>query len=406
MLLRMLLPVVFLLPVGLNVEAAASQDPPAVAPLPEPVLTPEMEMQLERQRAEQEVAGLPRVEVADIEEVIRFWIENDMLAMQTTLSPLQGQVRVITPALPGIVRVHVLDLQPPTDTSAGRNFTLIHNDLTQPGAMHVITHTYATAGRLNLARDAESDAMRSTVELIQDPPGTPLDPDVQPVRLNVRIYSNPDGGEPDVNLRLSAATFSELRQRYPAELEKYLRPILRDFQQDHKIFAVDERLAWQVLGEAEPIDSEVEARVMRVLEQFEADDFRQREAALDRLRQLGQPAALVLSRSDRSHLTPDQTAGVDTFLAEYLPLDPADAERLRQSPAFLLDSLASEDESLRRLAARRLRQLSEDPVDFDPAASPDTRAAQLQELRRRFGPSPAPAPAPPAVPATGQKNGS
>jgi hypothetical protein len=224
---------------------------------------------------------------------------------------------------------------------------------------------------------------------------------VEPVRQRVAVTSNsedPAAQRGNVNFTVGAPTFVELRQRHPRELETYLRPILRDLGQDHNAFAVDERVAWQVLGAAHEPDARAAEQVKAVLAQFDSDDFREREAALGQLKKLGQPAALVLARIDRTNFSYDQNAGVDEFLAEYLPLSKDDVARLRTSPDFLLDTLASEDPTLRKLALAQLKQVTSVTVDFDADAAPDVRAAQIQKLRTALGPagpSKEPAPAQP-----------
>jgi hypothetical protein len=378
-------------PLTSGASCALAQDPSVAQ------LSPEQEKQLERQRAELEATALPRAAVGDVEKLVRFWLDEDgRLAAQTSITPVDGEVRVVNGALAGIARIRVHDLQAVGDNSVGRNFHLVYQDFTQPGSLIAFTHVSGMAGRLNVARDSESDAMHAQVELIQDPIGTPAEPDKGPVRLRVTITNNgddPAAQRDNVNLDLSAASFVELRQRYPREVEQYFRPILREFGQDHRIFAVDERVAWQVLGTDVAHDAKATQQVKAVLAQFDSDDFRTREAALGELKKLGQPAALVLARMDRSNLSPEQAAGVDEFLAEYLPLSKEDVARLKTSPDFLLDTLASEDPTLRKLALGQLKQVT-NSFDFDPDASHEVRAAQLQKLRASFAAStPATAPA-------------
>lgn len=362
----------------LTAGVARAQD----APSTRPQLSDAEQRQLDIAAAEREVAVLPTADIDDLERLIRFDVEHGMLMARTPVSPLAGEMRIITPHLPGIVRLRVLDLPAVDDPSQGRNFTLIHNDLTLPGSTLRITHVASIAGRLMMARDEESDRMRSSIQLIQDPPGTPLEPDVNPVRLLIQIYDA--DGNPQTDLKLSARSFDELRRQHPRELETYFRPILRDFQQDQAIFAVDNRVAWQVLGDAFEPDARTEQRVTEALADFDADDFRQRETAIQKLHEIGQPAAIVLARMNRDAFSAEQNAGVDTFLAEYLPLTDADIRRLRDSEEFLLDALASDDPTLRSLAWDQLRKIAADPPPFDPAASAETRSAQLAALRAQL----------------------
>lgn len=386
---------IFVLHLGTPVVA---QGPAAT----QPQHGPEQEKQLDIAQAEREVSSLPRVRVQSIRQLVQFSVDADLLAARTTLSPVDGEVRVITPDLPGIVRLRVLDLPAVEDPSTGRNFTFIHDDMTQPGTVRAITHVASIAGRLMFARDTQGDNTRSSVQLIQDPPGTAVRPDEQPVRLSIRVTDEAVGA-PQVDLTLAAQSFTDLRRKYPRELETYLRPLLRDFSQDQSIFAVDPRVAWQVLGEHYQPDRHVLAQVNSSLVNLDADDFREREAAMNQLRQIGQPAALVLQHMTRSNFSAEQNSGVDAFLAEYLQLKAADISRLRSSAEFLLDTLACEDAALRRLALEQLKLVLDEPVEFDLDGAAEARATQLRKLRESISPSPPSAPVrsrPEPLPAT------
>ena len=145
-----------------------------------------------RLATEQEAAALPVVRVESIAEAVKFSLEDDKLVATTSVAPLQGEVRIVHPDLAGIVRMRVMDLQAIGDDSKGRNFSFVQANLTQPGTLVEYTHVHAIAGRLNLARDAESDEAHFQVELIQDPPdmpGTVPDPGTEPVRQRAEIDS-------------------------------------------------------------------------------------------------------------------------------------------------------------------------------------------------------------------------
>ena len=383
--LALLLGILTSFPLVAHATYALAQDPPAKQ------LSPEEQKAIERQHVEAEAAKWTPLEVDDLEKAIRFWIDEDgRLAAQTSITPVQGAVRIVHPALPGVARLSVNDMQALGDTTTGRNLSFTYQDYTQPGTLVAYTHVNGIAGRLIVARDGESEESNFQVELIQDPVGAAPEPGTEPVRLRVAITSKseePAAQRGNVNFTLGAKTFIELRQRYPREVETYLRPILRDLRQDHKVFAVDERVAWQVLGAAHEPDARAAEQVKAVLAQFDSEDFREREAALGELKKLGQPAALVLARTDRTNFSQDQNAGVDEFLAEYLTLSKDDVARLKSSPDFLLDTLASENPTLRKLALAQLKQVTSVTVNFDPDAAPDVRAAQLQKLRTALGPA-------------------
>jgi hypothetical protein len=55
--------------------------------------------------------------------------------------------------------------------------------------------------------------------------------------------------------------------------------------------------------------------------------------------------------------------------------------------------MASDDAALRRLALAQLKEITPAPVAFDPDGSPESRAAQLDELRRTLITAPTTVPA-------------
>ena len=117
---------------------------------------------------------------------------------------------------------------------------------------------------------------------------------------------------------------------------------------------------------------------------FDSDNFQERQDAADELQKIGEPAAVVLARADRSKFSPEQSSGADTFLASYLALSAADVARLHDNPDFLLDCLYSDDEQLRRLAVARLESLAGHKLGLDPAAPSDVRTAAVERAREQL----------------------
>jgi hypothetical protein len=338
-------------------------------------------------RLQQQFAAMRIVRVDSIQQLVSFGVEQKFLAARTSLRPGQGeQVRVIAPNLRGFVRLALFgpdDAQAPD--AAGRNFQLFVQDLSDPQAGIVYTSVSAVAGRLIVARDAESDNSMSSVQLIQDPPPAPgaAAEQPQPVRLLVH-YSNLAGDQREIDLKLEADSFLELRRQYPREVDVYLRPIIRDFAQEAAVFAVDPKIAWQVLGQEFKPDDELRRRIDTLLAQLDADDFRQRQNALDQLNQIGTPAAMVLARLDRTRLSEQQASMVETFLAEYAPVPADQVAKLRNDLSFLLDVLFVEDESLRALAVEQIRRVTGKAISLQAKDNPESRAIAIARLREQL----------------------
>jgi len=301
-----------------------------------------------------------------------------MLTARTELAAAADDVRVIVPQLRGVARLRVFAA---AQEEAGRDFNLIVDEIPEQVPGRTITHVSAHSGRLILARDSESPGVISSIQLVQDPPGLADPSGVEPpVRLYIKITHDTDA-ERDVDMKLTAATFAELRRKHPRELNRFLRAMLRDFSQEQAVFGSDARAQWQVLAGDKPRDPELAAKIMTVLAKVDSDDYQERVRAADELSSLGQPAAIELAAMDRSRLSPEQSSAADAFLAPYLPLSAEDVARLRDSPDFLLDCLYSDDPTLRRLALRRLAAATGREIPAELPGDVDARLEQIEKLR-------------------------
>lgn len=358
---------------SLMTTGVAEGEPATQARIPE-------DRRIERETLERATADLVRVNVDSIEQIVRFCVEADVLMARAGMkAPVQEDFRVVAPQLRGVARLRIIEL-PGTD-EPGRNFNLVIEDLSDPGTGHSITHVAAISGRLIIARDSETNTGTSSIQLIQDPPALADPSGVEPpVRLLVRV-NDEQSGAADVDLKLAASSFSELMRKHPRELNRFFRPILRDFGQEQAVFGSDRRAQWQVLSQDFALDPMTTARVRDILTKFDSEDYQTRQEAQAQLQQLGQPAAIALTRMDRSTFSAEQQSGVDTFLAPYMPLSAADVTRLRDNVDFLIDCLYSDDASLRALSAARLNVVTGSPP---PPAAVDGDPDAIETLRRHL----------------------
>lgn len=339
---------------------------------------------------EMEVAPLPKVKADSIEQVVKFDVEEGMLAVRSGLPSANDRVRVIVPGLSGVTRLTLLGPQDDPEI-AGRNFEYLHRDLTNRSAGHVYTHVSAVAGLVNLSRDAETGTFLSSVQYTQDPPPLPgAMAAEEPVRLRMQITHFEDP-ERNLTAAVSAQSFVELRRQHPREVDTYLRPIIRSMGQEGRVFGAKPEVAWQVLGSRYTPDPKLIERLSTILARLDADDFRQREAAAAELKQLGVPASIALMKMDRSKLSLQQNSGIDEFLAEFAPLGEEDSRRLSGDVSFLLDVLYSEDAALRQLALDQLQRVLGRPIAFDLSAEPEARTQAIAKLRVELAPATQPA---------------
>src|SRR5204863_630718 len=123
-----------------------------------------------------------------------------------------------------------------------------------------------------------------------------------------------------------------------------------------------------------PRDRSLLPRVEALVARLDAGDYRVREAALARLREMGGPAALVLSDLPRQKFSAEQNRSIESMLTDYRPLsDDAAAARLGDTE-FLMSCLAySDDPAVRAAAAGRLAELTGKELPSPPPADREQR---------------------------------
>ncbi|MBV8779981.1 MAG: hypothetical protein JO353_01160 [Phycisphaerae bacterium] len=327
-----------------------------------------------------ETSKLPPLSAKSPGDVLRFSIGEQMLIVNLVKGIRPGEFHVTLPRADVVASLRKFQT-PPGDLEDSRGFMFILRDFSNPNGVSVWTTVSTTVGRTQIDRDFESDGESGSVQLMQDPPPPSADaaaaPD--PVRFTVRRISEKQDGK-DIDLKLSAPSFVELRRRYPAETDRYLRPVLNDLGQE-SLLAPDAASAWQTLADDWKPTAELTAQVNQLIAQTGADEFSQRRAALRSLQSLGEPAALLLMRTDRGKLSAAQNAAIDTFLAPFLPLSANEAKRSGRDPIFLLDVQYCDDANVRTLAAARLTAILGKPLLFDPASPASQRLGGVEEMR-------------------------
>jgi hypothetical protein len=339
---------------------------------------------------EAELSQLPKITPTSVVQIVTFGLDHNMLSLRTQLvQPPDSPVHLVAPALRGYARLTLLG---PQDDPAlqGRNFSYQQHDLTRPDAMEITTIS-AIAGQLIVARDGERKDLHWSIQYVQDPAPAPGSlPETDPVRFLVH-RTDESNEKNNLDLKLSAADFAQLRKRHAAELDAFLRPILRDFKQEGALFGVPSHVAWQVLGAEFSADPKLQERIRQIVARLDADNFREREKAAEDLKLLGQPAALALGKLDRSSLTLSQTSAIDAFLAEFAPLPSDQLSGLSRDKAFLLDVLFNDDAALRELAIKQLGKIAGRSIELKPDLDATARADEIARLRAELVPTTQPA---------------
>lgn len=254
-----------------------------------------------------------------------------------------------------------------------RTFNLTHYDFSEPDALITLTLT-SQPDYFRLASIREIVGQKHTVDLI----------DQQGAMSRAQLIVDDQYTEPGRTRTIQPIAekdFNVLVRKYREHVETQLRPLVARLGQE-SAFAPDPLVAWQVFGEQWRPDAAVSQRVDSLLPALSDSNFRQRDAALEKLRQFGRPGAAVLLRMDREGLSPEQNARIDDVLGPYEQLQPAEAAKLRQDVGFLLDCVYADDVALRGAAMNQLRQLAGVRFTFDATADNWVRATEVQKLRQ------------------------
>jgi len=334
-------------------------------------------------KAEEEAKTLPVVKFGKIQDVVRLSLKDDNLVLDTTMKQMDDSLAVI-PGVAGLTKVRRMDVpRAPEPTPMLVNYENVRFD--SPDAVTVQTVASYTPGRLTLSRleGLPGDEMRH-IQLIQS------DQYQQDTGGGIMMYVQITGAN-SVKIELTAKNFVDLRRRYPIETARYLDPIFKTLGQEAVFARVDPKLAWQVFADAyRPTTDEIE-KTNAVVAALAAEDFKKREAASEALKQLGQPAAILLMKTDRKGLNDEQIARIDAFLAAYKPVEADKAPKMRKNPNFLLDCLYSDDAAIRKLALAELQKVTGKPIAFNVDAPLETRIETVAKIRESLSPATQPA---------------
>ncbi len=221
----------------------------------------------------------------------------------------------------------------------------------------------------------------------------PADEQVEPVR-----YTQGQAGssrlEVGANQRqriYAAPSVWHLMIAHPAVTRKHLVPLLEllSFELD-PVDTADEVESALTSADASVVAPD-RARWAALVEQLGAEEFARREKADRELREAGRMVVGYLKRLDPKQLDAEQQYRIHRIIQSMSSHTGNDTPAqitawLAGDPPVWLSLLDRADQSVRCLAAERLKNLLGRPIDFDPAADAETRAAQLEHLRLQVPP--------------------
>lgn len=285
-------------------------------------------------------------------------------------------------AIRGLNDFSVLSIQRNGDQLLNFSFTNIN--CSDAKALRIDTRIEYSLQQLSISRTVQMPAGRSflNITLSQVSPEMLMLDDDQ-MAAGVRLFVN-ETRRPDK--QIGEPSFALLRRNHPQDVQKYVRPLLRELGFDD-LFDVDAVLARQVFRAEWPADPAMLDKAAKLLAAMNDNSFRRREAAVRGLDALGPDAVVAVLTMDRATFTPEQTTLVDDFLARHPGVAQKDAAALQTDREFLLDCLTSEEPRLRKIALAHLESDAGRKIEFDLSAGLDERRVAVAALRAMLTPA-------------------
>lgn len=347
------------------------------------IIPPTLEELKDDKRQQLAAQGRPMgVSAAEpLDQIIHFRISGDSLVVDSPMFRRKTiNARIPLKGTPDIATVRI---------SYIRNIPGAHlvnfdvYDFSDPALIDRHLQVLSVRWILEVAEDKDFVDRSESVSLTET-----LDPGAAaPVTLRVMITPYSDQLT-SVNVPYTGESLWGLRCAHPAEVERFMRPMFRDFNQEAAAFAVDDKIAWQVLGDTWVAPQKVVDEVHSILNAFNSDDYTAREAAQKQLEDMGEPGALYLLSTSLTDQTPEQQARVEKFLAPYHLLTDAQVTTFRHDVNFLIDCLYSDDADLRKSALDHLSSAIGSPIQFDPGKSVADRIQNVRRLRDKLSATP------------------
>jgi hypothetical protein len=293
---------------------------------------------------------LPMLGTIPLAKVVSITVQDRFLVVTSDVNPTNGMMGVDIPELPGFVDLGVV--QPNSDLPASLTFR--HRDMSRPGILSQVEVIVNGGDSLQVTQGVEGPLRTDTVTLLQERNrGGEGGGAEDAVRLIVQSFNEVTGQVP-LNKTLAAPDFRALCTKFPAEVDQFVRPMLRQIRMENSVFVPSESMAWQVLQPTTGPNEALKVEVLRLLGEAQQPQYVKRQAAIEQLQGLGQQGADALAALPRAGLSAQQVHVLETVIEQHRPLGSNEASKLGQDPQFLLDCLGLKDSALRGVAEKRL----------------------------------------------------
>jgi len=340
-----------------------------------------------QQRTQDELLACPDFrpgQTVQIHELVRVSIENGLIVPRSSLPVPGGQsvCKVRIEGLEGWTRLTVRAPRQPAGDDPSTPPTnewyvgLLRSKHQNPQDREDLVLD-AHAGGITLSKNHNSTQRTLNVvfKQVMGAPEQGLEPQV-----TLSVYDRDDQRGNPVSITINEPDFGILRRHHSAEINQYLRPLLREFR-IKGLFNIDHVVASQVFPKQWKRDEAMLQKVAALVQGLDADDYSARQEAMSALRNLGPDAALYLFHQDQSRLSTEQLSRSDVLMAAHRLLGHEQAARLGEDPEFLLDCVEGDDPAVRQAAVERLEKLTGKRPEIDANDSHEVRSKKVEKMR-------------------------
>jgi hypothetical protein len=318
------------------------------------------------------------LEKANLRDILRLNVENRMLILRTSIPSTQGDGYSLA-NLPKLKKPALVRIQSGTDKQTNpvipTNFQFTIND-------------YSVKNRITTLSISEQQNYITISKSCQFPEGYSNIQFIERMGDNDRsaqliISENGIKDEPSLNINIETSDFFVLLNNYPDECHLWLRPLLREIDQEN-VMAPDPMIVWQVFSDQWKSDVKIQRQIKELILQLDDDDYRIRENATLSLEKFGRDGALVIMYLNRQNMTNEQRARIDRILSNYIYLTPTEIIYHRRDLVFLIDCLYCNDSLLRKAAFSLIKEWTNTNIQFDVNSNEETRAEKIAFLRKEL----------------------
>jgi hypothetical protein len=252
------------------------------------------------------------------------------------------------------------------------NLQFIHEDYSHPDYAQVATHVNWNFGNFNLYRVwMSADGFLAMTFGVSER------------QTHFSAVRRVNGTERSI-CNLTGADIAYPRKDAKEAINRYLRPLLAELALE-PLLAPEPRFAHAVFADEAQASAAVEEAVRAILPKLDADEYRERQAAVAALSKIGLEALPVIRKMGRKNFSAGQNAAIDAAFDQDDSAAIDHAAELKEDADFLLDCLYAGYTPARVCALERLEKMTGRKLKIDVSQPAEKLRETVEELRRSVG---------------------